>query len=161
MKTKVCSKCLIEKPVSEFTPYAIRKYGFRPQCKQCRTIKQKAFYKIHRKQCLKQKVEYYNSERGQKIINEYRQSQKGREGQRSSSKAGRKKNPQRIAAEHAVERAVKSGKLPRASTQKCIICGKQAMDYHHNKGYAKKHWLDVIPVCRRCHTAIHSKYSLS
>jgi len=161
MKTKVCSKCLIEKPVSEFTPYKIRKYGFRPECKQCRMIKQREYYKTHRKQCLKQKVDYYNSERGQEIINKYRQSQKGRESQRCSSKKARKNCPERITAERAVELAVRSGKFPKASTHKCVICGKQAMDYHHDRGYFKKHWLKVIPVCRKCHAMIHSKYSPS
>ena len=43
-----------------------------------------------------------------------------------------------------------------AKTLQCS-CGQQAKHYHHHKGYTKKHWLDVIPVCTKCHSIIHLK----
>lgn len=51
--------------------------------------------------------------------------------------------------------AIRNGKLPRVATQTCIICGNRANEYHHHKGYAKKNWLDVVPVCHSCHGEIH------
>ncbi len=41
--------------------------------------------------------------------------------------------------------------MPKASSLRCVDCPKQASDYDHYLGYAKKHWLDVQPVCRSCH----------
>ena len=53
----------------------------------------------------------------------------------------------RAAAGQWVFKAVKSGKLPRASTQKCMDCGAQAQCYDH-RDYSKPHMVD--PVCKRC-----------
>lgn len=59
-----------------------------------------------------------------------------------------KHNPK---AHNAVSTAVRYGKMPHVSTLKCQECGKQAQCYHHHKGYAEKHWLDVVPLCNKCH----------
>ena len=67
-------------------------------------------------------------------------------------KNGRHCHPEKHRAQNAVAYAIKDGKLPQAKSRKCSICKvKQAMDYHHYLGYDKVHWLDVIPVCRKCH----------
>lgn len=50
-------------------------------------------------------------------------------------------------AHQAVSRAVKSGKLPPATTQKCVDCGKKATEYDH-RDYTER--LVVSPVCRGC-----------
>lgn len=50
-------------------------------------------------------------------------------------------------AYRAVNAAVQSGRLPRAKTQKCVDCGKQAHGYDH-RDYNKP--LDVVPVCQSC-----------
>lgn len=57
-------------------------------------------------------------------------------------------------ARTAVNRAVRAGKLPRASTLACS-CGKPAREYHHHNGYAREHYLDVIAVCAFCHKDHH------
>jgi hypothetical protein len=64
------------------------------------------------------------------------------------------KTPERR-ARTTVNRAVRTGKLPRASTQQCVSCGQPAKEYHHHKGYAREHWLDVEPVCHQCHKDDH------
>lgn len=56
------------------------------------------------------------------------------------------------AAHQAVRRARKSGKLPEASEVQCAFCGEPAQEWHHHKGYAREHWLDVIPLCIPCHS---------
>jgi hypothetical protein len=54
-----------------------------------------------------------------------------------------------------VNRQIRDGKLPRASTKPCVRCGKRAREYHHHLGYEREHWLDVTPVCSVCHRATH------
>lgn len=54
------------------------------------------------------------------------------------------------AAHHAVERAVRSGKLyKRNSCANCGLIGK--VEAHHHKGYAPENWLDVVWLCPPCH----------
>ena len=50
-------------------------------------------------------------------------------------------------ARGAVNRAVKSGKLPPVRTLQCVDCGAPARDYDH-RDYNRP--LDVQPVCRSC-----------
>jgi len=57
-------------------------------------------------------------------------------------------------AAEAVRQAIKRGILPPVQTQFCI-CGNQAKNYHHYKGYAKENFLDVVPVCVSCHRKDH------
>lgn len=54
-----------------------------------------------------------------------------------------------------VSRAVKKGVLLPVATQRCCDCDAWAQQYHHNNGYEPEHWLDVVPLCRRCHVARH------
>jgi hypothetical protein len=58
----------------------------------------------------------------------------------------------------AVRRAIESGKLIRPD--KCSL-DEPLDDYHsgrieahHNRGFDKEHWLDVIFLCHRCHNAL-------
>ena len=44
-----------------------------------------------------------------------------------------------------------AGRLPRPRDVACTGCGAQAAEYHHHKGYAPEHRLDVVAVCRSCH----------
>lgn len=55
-----------------------------------------------------------------------------------------------------VNSAIKRGELSPLNTQKCYLCQDKARDYHHHKGYHPKDLLNVLPICRRCHTKIHS-----
>lgn len=66
-------------------------------------------------------------------------------------------NPAEHLAQRAVNLAVRRGEMPHIKTQKCSQCEKQARHYHHDKGYDIEHWLDVIPVCARCHRLIHMR----
>lgn len=62
-------------------------------------------------------------------------------------------HPQNRQARIAVMHAVSRGKLPRVKTLACARCGQPAKEYHHHKGYAQEHWLDVEPLCKKCHEA--------
>lgn len=81
----------------------------------------------------------------------YQESKKGR----ATQKAGRKKylalHPKRYKARCLIGNAIQSGKVPRAKTLQCHYCPEQAVQYHHYLGYEPEHWLDIVPVCRKCH----------
>lgn len=57
-----------------------------------------------------------------------------------------------ISVYNLVNKAIRTGKLPRAYTLRCSHCGKVARDYHH-EDYTRP--LDVTPLCRKCHVAVH------
>ncbi len=92
-----------------------------------------------------------------KADNKYRKTEKGRMHRRLWQKQCyyRTLNYQRALS--AVKYAVKTGKLPPVNTLQCSCCPEIAQQYHHNRGYAKKHWLDVIPVCLEYHIKIHKR----
>jgi hypothetical protein len=46
---------------------------------------------------------------------------------------------------------VRSGRMAPARELWCSHCGSKADHYHHYLGYDEYHWLDVIPLCVRCH----------
>lgn len=58
----------------------------------------------------------------------------------------------KIKARLAVGHAVEYGRIPPARELLCAYCGEPAYEYHHHRGYARKYWLDVIPLCHPCHT---------
>jgi len=77
----------------------------------------------------------------------------------------------KLKAQAFVLEQVRLKNLPRAATLTCIDCGASARDYDHYKGYSRKHWLSIQPVCRSCHVkrghkrnpnwAIHISQSMS
>jgi len=78
--------------------------------------------------------------------NKYRKSDKGKK----TSEAYRHKHGLKVQARAAVNNAARYG-FPHISTQICD-CGQPAVEYHHYLGYDYGHWMDVIPLCRTCHT---------
>lgn len=63
----------------------------------------------------------------------------------------RKDHREMCNAHRAVSFAILIGILPPVKTQTCDHCGKPAVHYHHNLGYDFEHWLDVLPLCIKCH----------
>ena len=184
METKMCPKCKIEKPVSEFHKNRCCKDGLCQQCKECvkkylQTDKAKARTRKHEQseKCKAMRKKYHQSKIGKENArknarkyywlhkkscnersNQYIKTKNGKIARKKGDKIRWRKSPMKSNAKVAVYNAVHSGKLPYPNTLKCVKCGKQAQQYHHYKGYAKEHWLDVQPVCKICHSAIHLKY---
>ena len=142
MEYKVCSVCNREKPISEFHRNKNKKDGHNSFCKIC-TKEYGRSYRIHNKEYLvEQKKEYKKTENGKiahkKTVHNYRA-----------------KYPDKEKAHSAINNAVRHGKIPPASAQKCSICGNRpAQHYHHYLGYEKEHHFDVMPVCDECHKKI-------
>lgn len=76
----------------------------------------------------------------------YRKTEKGKASQKRFS--ARYQN--QVKAKWAVNRAIKAGKINKASSFKCKYCSKQARQYHH-PSYTPENWLKVEPVCNKCH----------
>ena len=60
---------------------------------------------------------------------------------------------QRMKARQAINRGYRTGKVPKPIfCQFCLTsCRPEA---HHHLGYEREHWLDVVWLCKRCHTDI-------
>ena len=69
----------------------------------------------------------------------------------------RYKDKQKIRARDAVSNAIKRGELPKAQDNQCAKCGETAVAYHHHRGYKTEHFLDVIPLCPRCHLTVEDQ----
>lgn len=173
--TKTCRVCKQTKPLTEFYKNQDSKDGHRNKCKICHLKSIKEYSQTeegkiaHRKANLRynrtekgkaatkryakgekfkvQQKRYQQSEKGNATKDRYLQSAKGKATIRNRQ---RKESPEQIKARSAVSKAIKIGKLPRPDTLKCS-CGEKAKQYHHHKGYAPEHWLDVVPICRKCH----------
>lgn len=89
---------------------------------------------------------YQQSKEGKIAQKRYNQSGKGIANQKRYHIC----HPKCRKAESAVNYAIKIGRLPRPDTLQCYYCPKQAEQYHH-WSYAPEHFLDVIPVCVKCH----------
>jgi transposase-like protein len=71
MATKVCSKCRVEKLLSEFGKYQASKDGHRFQCKICR----KQYYEANKEKISEQKKQYREANK-EKISEHKKQYQK-------------------------------------------------------------------------------------
>ena len=137
-KSKVCFKCLIEKPVEEFYRHKNMSDGFLNKCKEC----------------TKQDV---LTNRGKNIerVREYdRQRAKlphRRAAQAVINKAWREEDTRRQNAHNAVRRAIMNGSLIR---QPCERCGNENSVAHH-EDYDKQ--LEVMWLCQPCHKKRHQE----
>jgi len=179
--TKRCCHCKEIKSTSEYHKDRSTRDGLQARCKDCkRTYNQSTRNKAYQKKFSQSKEgkacykRYRDSEKGKDAISQYRQtdryksmiqksqvkyshSEKGKAKHRRESAKRRLRYPGKIKANNIVNYAVSSGRLPHPSTLKCS-CGKQAKHYHHSD-YSKP--LNVIPVCIKCHTAIHFPPAIS
>lgn len=161
---KRCSHCKQIKSLSEFYKNRTSKDGCQSYCKPCcnntgckyrGTKKGKAAIKRYN-QSEKGKAtakRYTQSEEGKAADKRYYQSEKGKIAHEAGIKRYNIRHPEQKQAQVTVNDAIRKGQLPRLDTLQCS-CGSQAKHYHHNKGYAPEHWLDVIPVCRKCHLKV-------
>lgn len=175
---KTCRICKQTKPLSEFYEAAGNRDGFSNRCKICQATNQK-----HYRQSEKGKAvikHYFQSKKGKTVLKRCRQSEKGkmiykRYRQSEKGKATLKRrqqtenykichnryakrytihHPEQTKAHDAVNNAIRDGRLPQLNSLQCHYCPAQAKQYHHHKGYEPEHYLDVIPVCIKCHNEI-------
>lgn len=179
MEIKTCGTCKTEKPLADFAKERRQADGHCPMCRECRKAVCRKYRHSDKGKAQRERMEATAEWRARHKISvkKYRASALAKEKQRewwssdgykNDRKARRRiakykekhqaanlrynrRHPDRQRARQAVNRLVRSGRWQRASDKVCEHCGRQAQEYHHHKGYAKEHRLDVIPLCEPCH----------
>ncbi len=147
--SKICSQCKEFKPLSEFYKNKQCKDGYRSCCKICRLKQVKKYSQTEKGKACRRR--YKQSEKGKVAQKRYNQSEKDKAASRRGEIHTRTCYPERIKARSAVSSAIATGKLIMPKYLPCYYCPDQAEEYHHHKGYAKAHWLDIVPTCIECH----------
>ena len=174
-KTKICRKCQKEIPIEQLVKNNLCKDGYLRRCKPCHN-KISAAYVLNnpekRKQTLQNdyqanKARFLKNARNWRKTNPEKVREKSKQQYAENPeyyknyaktvgvKKYQAKYPEKYKAHSKVHNAVRDGKLPRVSTLKCVSCGNQATQYHHHAGYEEKNWLNVIPMCKPCHSKEH------
>ena len=156
--TKRCSKCKKFKPLAEFHKNRTTKDGYQSECKICVLKRSKEYYQTE--QGKRNRKQNRQSKKGKVAHKRYRQSEVGKAIQSAAQKRFYIQHPKQCKAVSAVQHAIKIGKLPRPNTLQCHYGPVQANQYHHWHSYEPEHYLDVVPVCIKCHRKIHRKASL-
>ena len=81
-------------------------------------------------------------------------AQKQKPLKKAYNKAYREKNRVKVLAHQAVTKAIRHGLMAPAEACECNDCRAPATELHHHS-YDEDHWLDVVPLCRSCHTQRH------
>lgn len=178
---KTCSKCKIEKPLTDFHRKSKTDNNPRSICKQCHYDFQKTYqntdkYKAYRrgylsrpetKELLKKQVQqphrkayyrkYHSSKKQIEKRKAYAQSERGKEVIKKirTKYCKQSKNRIKIEARTKVNMLIRSGKLQKPAKLNCIHCSKKAEAYHHDEGYSGDNATNVVPVCYKCHAKLH------
>lgn len=166
---KRCGACLRRLARSSFHRCRDRRDGLSWWCKSCaRKWKlspagRRALWKYHRSEKGKAtRLRYERSATHSATRRAYLRSEAGRQAclralqNQRNTRHGKRANR----ARSAVAYALKTGRLQKPS--RCESCGKRdsKLDAHHHRGYARRHYLDVIWLCRSpCHARQHGKKS--
>lgn len=139
MATKRCPPCGAIKPISEFHRDAGRLDGLQARCKSCHV-------EANRKSRLNNPEA--NRERHR------RRTQKNPEQEQARKAAWQAANREKIAAQRAVRRELRAGRMARPNT--CDSCGVGADQFRieaHHDDYARP--VDVMWLCSPCHGQRH------
>jgi len=149
---KHCKKCGEEKPLSEYYKHAKMADGHLNVCKDC---KRSDAINVRNSN-----IEYYraydraranNPERVQSREN-YAKSESGKVAQGAAKKRFSERNPVARKCTHAVNNAVRDGKLIK---QPCEVCGSTTKVHGHHDDYSKP--LDVRWLCPKHHAEWHKR----
>lgn len=140
MVPKVCFKCGIEKPLSEFYAHAQMADGHLNKCKECAKKDVRTRYANEREKCLA----YYQTD-ARKLA----RAKGSAEWQRRAFA----RDPEKKRARNKISNAIKNGKLQK---QGCRICGEEAQAHHED--YSKP--LEVDWLCFKHHREEHGQVIL-
>ena len=133
---RVCYNKTLEKPIRLCSKCGkLKKYHAKGMCKSCYSVYGRP--KIKCKTCGEKKLSWLNNQCKSCYEKKYR-----------------KNNPLKVKARSKIRTEVKSGRIPHPYDCICAVCKNLAKEYHHHKGYEEPYWLDVIPVCLKCHKVI-------
>ena len=150
---KKCSKCGELKPILLFSRDRTRKGGRRSWCKAC--VKKSTDLKREELNEYNRKYYLLNRERIDAYRYEYCRTENAKIRARLHAKRQCEKFPEKKKAGYALNNAVESGKVVRPST--CSLCGASGNIEGHHWSYKEEHRLDVIWLCRACHSNEHKR----
>ena len=153
MKEKVCFKCNVLKPLSDFYKHKQMGDGHLNKCKSCT----KKDVHNYREDNLEKIREYDrnrpNHEERLKRNKEYAKTEKGKEVSAKGLKNYRRKHVDRHRAKALFWYALRDGKVIRPD--RCQHCNVECVPQGHHNDYSKP--LDVVWVCVPCHTEFHTR----
>ena len=159
MEKKVCKKCGIEKPTSEYY-----KHNGIPdsKCKECAKEYSRRYQKEHLEETRKYRKKYYEEHKEEFRARNKAWIENNREAHRKHCRESNKKNhektmermrkysadhPEKSKANGIVSKKIKQGKLNKPD--RCSICGETGYIEAHHDDYSKP--LDIIWCCKKCH----------
>lgn len=148
---KVCFKCSVKKPLTEFYRHPMMADGRLGKCKECTKQDVRKNYKDNNEHYVA-----YDKSRAMlphrvEMRNEYAQTPAGKKAHARALKKQRALYPQKYKARTEFNNAVRDGKIKRGP---CEICGKKKAHGHH-EDYSKP--LDVRWLCSKHHAARHKE----
>jgi len=161
---KRCTRCGVEKPLTEYHLKKGRVDGHRSECKQCRykhdaehsvelAAARRRYYRENRERMLKQQSTYIRSEKGKAVRRKAGRKYSASAGGRARKRAWLSKEEvkRKIWVRHLVQLAIKQGKLV---PQGCSVCGVKAEAHHED--YERP--LDVRWLCKSHHLEYHATH---
>ena len=149
MIDKICFKCRVEKPLTEFYRHSQMGDGRLNKCKDCtkEDVAKRRAEKID-------EIREYDRKRGDlphrvAARKEYASTERGKEALLRGVLAWQSRNPEKKAAAVAVGNAVRDGRLTRLP---CEVCGDDEVQGHHDD-YSKP--LEVRWLCVYHHNEYH------
>jgi len=147
-----CKVCGATKPLSDFAKWCVRgKHGRRRVCQRCWQAKWTPVTAAHAKRYYHEQPRI-RAEACARVAAHRRADPNRRTNVARRFAQYQQRHPDRVSAQHAVQRAVRSGKLVR---RPCEVCGATRYVHGHHDDYTKP--LDVVWLCRSCHLELHRR----
>lgn len=150
---KICSKCNVDKPLSEFYHCPSHNGTATAACKECTrsAVSANRAKRIDKYRAYDAK-RYKNDPRVAARHRKYEKTKAGKASMWKSRKKWLSKNQIKRGAHVIVGNAVRDGRLGKPT--ECSLCGVQDVRIEgHHEDYSKP--LEVIWCCRKCHVGIH------
>ena len=163
MDTRICTVCKFEKSYSEFSKNKKGKNGHAEQCKACRLIKDREYYKKspeivlakHKRWANRNPEKVLANQRAYYARNREKILQKLKETRKingyNTTKKYKQNNKEKIACHNYVALAIKFGHIIRPES--CENCKVKCKPDAHHHDYTNP--LEVTGVCRKCHGKEH------
>jgi ribosomal protein S27AE len=145
---KSCITCKTDKPLEDYYRHPQMADGHLNKCKEC----VKAY---QRDRCTNTDYERRRNALPHRVSAraKYRKTERGMEAARRGSAKWIENNPEKRIVHNKLNNAVRDGLI--AKPESCSRCGRKSRIEGHHHDYTKP--LDVEWLCKRCHSAEHTK----
>ena len=166
---RICTGCLITKPLEDFAKLSKREDGRSTRCKRCRADYMKAYYKANPQPIKNRTAKYFDQNRQELNLKRkiFRQNHLERELQ--TGKKWAKNNPEKMKQAKAKSRAKRNKAvtfvlapkdLKKLLLSPCFYCGQPSEHWDHVVPLAKggTHGIgNLVPACSKCNLQKNSK----